>query len=142
MNRWKTVVVSVAVCALLVSGFSFIREAMAQGAPEPGSPGDPLVTQSWVTKHVNDLTALNVVEVSAGQRLLAGAGAELILRAGQATVIDSELGGLADVTEGEDLRQGVSVPSNHLLIAPRGDGRGMAATTNIIVLVRGTYQVQ
>ena len=115
---------------------------MAQTSPEPGSPGDPLVTQSWVTKHVDDRTALEVVEVDAGQRLLGGAGTELILRAGRATIIDSDLGGLADVTQGEDLRSGVSVPSNHLLIVPRSDGRGMQATTDIIVMVRGTYTIE
>ena len=135
-------VVGVVVCTLLFSGAWLINEVLAQTSPEPGSPGDPLVTQSWVTKYVDELTALEVVEVDAGQRLLGGAGTEFILRAGQATIIDSELGGLADVTAGGDLGLGVSVPRNHLLIVPRSDGRGMQATSDIIVMVRGSYSVE
>lgn len=129
------------VLALAGGGFWLGRGAGAQ-PPEPGSPGDPLVTVSWVTQFVDGKTALVVVEVPAGLRLIAEAGTELILRSGQATAIDSQLGGLANVTAGVDLRMGERVPANHLLIVPRGDGRGLLAVTDIIVLARGGHRVE
>ena len=85
---------------------------------------------------------MKVVELSAGQKLVAGAGTEIIVRAGNAVVIDSDLGGLCDVTAGKDLREGENAPANHLLIVPRDDGRGVQAVSAAIVMVRGTYTVE
>ncbi|MDK2918509.1 MAG: hypothetical protein PWQ37_1242 [Candidatus Petromonas sp.] len=83
-----------------------------------------------------------VVTVPANKKLILGASSELILRAGKATVIDSKLGGLADVTAGADLKYGENVPQNHLLIVPRNDGRGAAAVTESIFMVKGGYTIQ
>lgn len=110
----------------------------AADTPLPGSEQDPLVTRSYIEERLR----LNVVELNAGRRLIAGAGTELILRSGNATVVDSESGGLSDVTDGVDLRKGAQVPRNHLLIAPRDDGRGFKAENQVIVLVRGDYRIE
>jgi hypothetical protein len=104
----------------------------------PGSEQDPLVSRSYVDGKLR----IAVVEVPAGTKLIGSAGTEIIVRSGSATAIDTELGGLSDVTAGKDLRQGVEAPPNHLLIVPRNDGRGIQAVTSLFVLVRGNYRLQ
>jgi len=141
MNKVRTGLAILLSAGLLLGiGFWHGRTVGAQ-LPEPGSPGDPLVTLSWVTEHVATRTALVVVDLPAGARLIGEAGTELVLRSGQATAIDSLLGGLANVTRGVDLRMGEAVPANHLLIVPRGDGRGLFAVTPLVVMVRGGHRV-
>lgn len=85
--------------------------------------------------------ALAVVTVEPGQRLVGSAGGELVLRTGEAAVVAGSGGGLADLTAGEDLAHGRAVPHNHLLLVPRGDGRGLDAVSTVIVLVRGGYSL-
>jgi hypothetical protein len=128
---------------------------------EPGSNDDPLVTLSFVEQRVEQLkfyidekiaaltpatgaadNNLVVVELKAGERLIAAQGTEIILRGGKALVIDNPLGGLADVTAAKDLRMNQVVPPNHLLIVPRDDGRGVKAENNVILIVRGAYRVE
>lgn len=91
-----------------------------------------------------------VVEATNNQRLLCGASAEVILRAGSATVIaGSEGDGLANLTTGEDLRAGSDVPlQNHLLVS-RDDGRGLLITSDdpendvdAYILVKGDYRLE
>lgn len=84
---------------------------------------------------------LVVVEINAGEKIIAGAGAELILRGGKATVVGSELGGLTNVTMGKDFVSGMEVVPNNLLIVPRDDGRGVYTDSYAIFMVRGTYEV-
>jgi hypothetical protein len=86
-------------------------------------------------------SALEVVEIKTGESLIAGAGTEIILRSGKVNAIASSLGGLSDVTKAGDIKHGVAVESNHLLIIPRNDGRGVLAVTDAILLVRGEYKV-
>ena len=104
----------------------------------PGSPGDPLITRSYLEQYVT----LNVVELGAGQRLIAEAGTEIVLRSGRATAIDGPKGGLSNVTAGRDLRMGEEIPLNHLLIVPRSDGRGVLATTDVFLMVRGLFTTE
>lgn len=85
--------------------------------------------------------ALEIVEVNAGEKLLAGAGTELILRQGEATIISSELGGISDITMGREFVSGMAVVPNHLLIVPRDDGRGVYAENYALFMVRGTYKI-
>ena len=128
-----------ALALALVLSASWIGNGLAAAdAQLPGSQQDPLVTRSYVEEKLK----LNVVEMAPGKRLVAGAGTELILRSGNATVVDSESGGLSDVTDGVDLRKGTQVPRNHLLIVPRDDGRGITAQSEVIVLVRGDYRIE
>ncbi len=82
-----------------------------------------------------------VVSVKKDEKFLGDAGCEFILRQGAATVITSELGGLNDVTSGEDLKEG-AIPPNHLLIVPRDDSRGFLATKDVLIMVKGGYTIQ
>ena len=136
----------------------------------PGDSNDPIVVLSYLNDRIKALvneyklddiadlqkkvdalasnespggssSALEVVEIREGEKLIAGAGTELILRGGKAFVIGSELGGLANVTAGKDFASGTAFVSNHLMIAPRGDGRGAYTNDYAIFMVRGTYEV-
>ncbi|NLJ59090.1 MAG: hypothetical protein GX339_09630 [Tissierellia bacterium] len=105
-------------------------------------------------KKVNDLASdgsssgsghssaeLEVVELYEGDKLIAGAGTELILRGGKAFVIGSELGGISNVTAGKDFVAGMEFVANHLMIVPRDDGRGAYTDDYAIFMVRGAYEI-
>ena len=134
---------------------------------EPGASDDPLISKSYIENQLMPqikqyiesrlaevgngsgggaaaVTAdkFNVVNASAGQQIICSAGTELILRMGSASVIATEKGGIADTTDGFDLADGAFMPSNHLLIVPVSDGRGVCATTDIIVMIKGGYTVK
>ncbi|MBR4941935.1 MAG: hypothetical protein IKZ19_08055, partial [Clostridia bacterium] len=78
-----------------------------------------------------------VVQLAAGQRVIAGESCEIILRSGTATVTLSaeSLGGISDITAGVDLAAGVSVETNHLLLVPRNDGRGILITSEVAFIM-------
>jgi len=135
----------------------------------PGDTNDPIVVLSYLNdrlnalkeefkldeiplllKKVDDLsstkgsegsTRLEVVELFGGERLIAGAGTELILRGGKAYVIGSELGGISNVTAGKDFVAGMEFVANHLMIVPRDDGRGAYTDDYAIFMVRGSYEI-
>ncbi len=89
---------------------------------------------------------VTVVTVEPGQKLVAQAGTEFILRGGNAVVSLSptSAGGFSDLTGGANLGQGASVPANHLLLAARSDGRAIAPNGNVrlLVIVVGQYALQ
>lgn len=127
---------ALALMGVLVGWFG---KGFAAGDPVlPGSEQDPLVSRSYVDGRLR----MVVVEVPAGKQLIGGAGTEIIVRAGSATAIDSEQGGLADVTAGKDVKRGEPALPNHHLVIPRDDGRGIHAVTSLFVMVRGAYTVQ
>jgi len=124
---------------------------------EPGSGGDPLVTLSYVEQRMEQLqfyiddkveslpqgggNVFVVVNIKAGQRLIAKEGTEIILRTGKANAVASAGGGLSDVTAAKDIKNNAVIPANHLLIIPRDDGRGVKAITDIILMVKGNYDI-
>lgn len=125
---------------------------------ETGDGNDPLVSLSYIQNKVipeikeyidekfSSLGGGNayfeVVDFKKGDVVLCEKSTELILRMGKATIIASEKGGLADTTAGFDLANGESMPPNHLLIVPLGDGRGFIAEDNVIVMIKGNYSVK
>ena len=112
----------------------------------PGDADDPVVTKSYLDQALAGVSTkqqtFQVVSVENGQTLLCGAGTELILRMGKASVIATTQGGLADVTDGVDIANLGSAPANHLLIVPVSDGRGLSAQTDCLVMVKGEFSVQ
>lgn len=136
----------------------------------PGDTNDPIVVLSYLNDRIKALindyklddiedlqkkvdnlasstgsggsfAALEVVEIKAGEKIIAGAGTELILRGGKAFIIGSELGGITNVTAGKDFVSGMEFVANHLMIVPRGDGRGAYTNDYAIFMVRGTYEI-
>ncbi|MDD4297756.1 MAG: hypothetical protein PHC69_12520 [Ruminiclostridium sp.] len=84
-----------------------------------------------------------VVELSKGQKIILGAGSEILVRSGETTAISGELGGLADVTSAQDLTNGMRITNQHLLLSSRADGRGVfVASDKAFFLIRGSYTVE
>ena len=84
-----------------------------------------------------------VVEMQKGQMLIAGEGAEIIPRSGKFSAIEDAFGGLSDITAAKDLKDGEAVVNNHMLIAARGEGRGLKALADkSFLIIKGTYTLQ
>lgn len=111
---------------------------------------DPVISLSYLNEifmpkvetKIKETAVFTVANVKKGKTFLAKEGCEFILRGGEATVIASESGGISDVTDGVDLTEKELVPPNHHLIVPRDDGRGFKAATDVIIMVKGAYQVK
>ena len=147
----------------IVAGLCAVLILAVPVVANPGSADDPLITKSYITsvvmpeledyvkaevkKQVSggvSVTAehFEVISLSAGEKIICENGTELILRMGSATIIATQKGGLADTTAGVDLANGTQMPSNHLLIVPVADGRGVMAQNDVLVMVKGGYEKQ
>jgi len=133
-------VVSVIVIVITLFGLTVVA---AGAVSNPGSEEDPVVTKSYVDAQIAQIkgtggTSLDIykpVSLSAGQQLIGNEGTEIILRSGEATAIDNGANGVSDITGAKDLMTGYWVYQNHLILIPRSDGRGITATTDIVVLI-------
>ncbi len=134
LNRIKATVVFL----LLAMALFLVYTAFAGTESEPGGSGDPLVSQSYVDQYVQ----WNVVELNQGQVLKGQAGLELIVRRGQALVVDPVGNGIPDLTSGTDISAGSAVPVNHLMLIPREDGRGVKATSPVVAMYRGGVNIR
>ena len=147
------------IAALVLCAASIFMVVLA----EPGDTDDPLISKAYIDNVVipqlkeyvdnkisqvstgggtQSAESFKVVNMTAGQKMICNAGAELILRMGKAEIIASEKGGIADTTAGFDLANGTAMPSNHLLIVPVADGRGITAQNDVIVMVKGGYEIK
>ncbi len=142
-------IVCLSLLLAFAAGIYTARSASGSTVPEPGSAGDPLVSVSYLNEQLaaHAGSVYTVVNLNEGQFLQAGAGTEIILRAGNAEAVGNQLGdGISNVTSGQNLAGGAKVPLNHLLIVPRDDGRGVKALAYggrpIIFMVRGEYTIK
>ena len=113
------------------------------GASDVGAAAglfDPAGTAS--AGYANSSDRFNAVEVFANQRVMLGAGAEIVLRTGKALAIRGEYGGLVDLISGKDLDAGENVPQNHLILSPRGDNRGIKVSEDAWLLIKGQYELR
>lgn len=105
-----------------------------------------------LTKSVEDIKGTNTdlsdteeafvpVQLSKGQKLIGGEGAEIIFRSGKAVVYTTTQG-VIDVSSGKDLENGAEILPNHLLIVGRNDGRGALALTESWFIVKGDYRIE
>lgn len=84
-----------------------------------------------------------VVEMQKNQILIAGEGAEIIPRSGKFSAVEDAYGGLSDITSAKDLKNDEAVVNNHMLIAARGEGRGLKALADkSFLIIKGTYTLQ
>lgn len=137
-------------------------------AASPGTDGDPLVTLGYVEKRFEEFNAYMtlkieeavsgnttqspntsnesnkfiVVHVNQGDIIYLGESAEFILRSGEGLAIQSDNGGLSDLTSGVDIKGNEAIPLNHQLLIPRDDGRGVMFTTEAYTMVKGSYTVE
>lgn len=133
---------------------------VANGA-NPGSSTDPLVTQSYVENRIKALNAsideklssfeggssesgmnFKVLEVKKGQIIHLEENSLFILRAGVASGIAGQGGGLSDLTTGLDISTGQTIELNHLLLIPKSDGRGVKMDYDGWVMISGGYSIQ
>lgn len=105
------------------------------GDVERPSPGDPV----YITPQA---PTFEVVVVKPGKKLLTGSGTEFILRSGNAKALEGTGGGLSNLTTGRNLSAGETIPRDNLFLSPRDDGRGVAASSETIFLVRGCYKIE
>ncbi len=120
---------------IMVTGMSLV---VAFGDTSvPGSPEDPVVTKSYVDSKLS----YAVLRLQPGQRLIGGEGTEIIVRSGEVKAIDNGKDGVSDITGGQDLKSGAVCKTNHLLLIPRSDGRGVVASTEAYIMIRGTYKL-
>lgn len=130
----------------LITGLVIVAICTVAVLAGTGSEDDPLISKSYLdTVFLNTVKtemSFSVVSLSAGQQIVGDAGCEMILRQGKATIFSTEKGGISDVTLGGDHPNGSDMPANHLLIVPVGDGRGITAQTDVLVMVKGKYAVK
>jgi len=136
----------------------FASQAWADVAGAPGVPGsvdDPVVTKSYVDQKIQQALgggggggkSLVVEELKPGQTLYGFEGTEFIVRTGQVVAVSGVNGdGLTDITAGVDLKSGVTVGHNHLLLIARSDSRGLRVAPNsqgkAFIMIRGQYQIK
>lgn len=88
-------------------------------------------------------TRFEVVEMKKNQILIAGEGAEIIPRSGKFSAIAGANGNLSDISAAKDLKSGEAAALNHMLIASRGDGRGIKALVDkSFLIIKGTYTLK
>ena len=78
--------------------------------------------------------------VPAGSVLIADAGVEFILRGGRAYVIAGP-NGIVDATAGRDIANGQRVSSNHLMLVPATDGRGLSFASDSWLMIKGGFTI-
>jgi len=138
--------------AMALMIFSVFALAVRADVGDPGSESDPIVTKSYVEKLILNMkqyvdsktggsASLEVVNLNEGERIVGEGGTEIILRSGQAAIVDSIGGGISDLTAGKDLKKDEKAPQNHLLLVPRDDGRGLAAESDVVLMVRGNFTI-
>ncbi len=130
----------------LITGLVIVAICTVAVLANTGSQEDPLISKSYLDNvflnTVKTEMSFSVVSLKEGQQLVGDAGCEMILRQGKATIFSTEKGGISDVTLGGDHPSGSDMPANHLLIVPVGDGRGITAQTDVLVMVKGKYAVK
>ncbi|MBU5440962.1 hypothetical protein [Paenibacillus sp. MSJ-34] len=173
-NKFFLIATVLGVGILAGSVLSTSADGVASGG-SPGSADDPVVTKSYVDQQIQKALngglpvsnngnegqgsesgqtgdagqsaskELQIVDVKVGEKLIAKAGTEFIVRAGKAVVHSPDENGISDLTDGKDIKNGQAVTNNHLLLFPR-DGRGVmpdpGQKNGLTVMVRGNYEIQ
>lgn len=157
MKTYKLKKQGIALIAVLALCLTATIAIAVAASAEAGSADDPLVSKSYVDGKIAEVKQSNAagttqsggaastykpISLEEGQTLLGKEGTEIILRSGEATAIDNGSNGISDLTEGIDLWTGNEVKTNHQLLVPRADGRGIKAKTIIWVMVRGGYEIK
>ncbi len=146
--------------AIIATGVTFANQA--------GSSDDPLVAKSYVDdqisqvlKVINNTIGSNTssgsssntnvkisggsfkpVLVEVGQTIYGKEGTEIILRSGKGNAVVPGAEGIANITNGLEVKNKNTVNKNQLLIIPRDDGRGIKVTEKAWFLVKGDYEIK
>lgn len=86
-----------------------------------------------------------VVKLPAGKIMLGDSSTEIIVRTkngATAYIEKTASGGLSNLISGKDLKNGETIPDNQLLLVPNGDGRGIKASKDSYVMIKGKYTIK
>lgn len=89
-----------------------------------------------------DSSKYTPVFAKVGQVVYGSEGTELILRSGKGNILIDGVAGIVDATSGIELNNGAKVPSNHILLIPRADGRGIKMTEDGWFMIKGEYEIK
>ena len=92
-----------------------------------------------------DNSKYDVVYAVRGQIVRATEAGDYMLRSGTAyALVPANAGGsISDYTTGTDILHGENIPLNHMLLIPRGDGRGLVVVSDeAYIMVRGGYTIE
>lgn len=146
--------------AIIATGVTFANQA--------GSSDDPLVAKSYVDDQINQVlkvinntigsdtssgsssntnmqisgSSFKPVLVEVGQTIYGKEGTEIILRSGKGNAVVPGAEGIANITNGLEVKNKNTVNKNQLLIIPRDDGRGIKVTEKAWFLVKGDYEIK
>ncbi len=127
-----------------------------------GSEEDPLISLSYLEKRLSELKIellekeveqaeiektvehFEALTFETGTIVLLGDSAELIVRTGDAILVDPMHNTIPDLTSGTAVKAGENLPLDHLLLNPRADGRGFMVVGEVEfwVMIKGDYQIQ
>lgn len=85
-----------------------------------------------------------VLHVMKGTVVNASAACDIMLRAGEALAVvpATAQGNLSDYTAGCEITHGQPIPADHMILIPRGDGRGVLVTSaEAYIMIRGEYTI-
>lgn len=94
-----------------------------------------------VVEKADPVSLFTPVQLKSGQKIIGEEGTEVILRTGKAKAYSKVEDGLVNITTGVDLKNGQEVKFNHLVIIPREDGRGLLASADCWLMVKGEFQI-
>ena len=110
---------------------------------------EPEVTTEFPEGTVNTGSKYEVVNLKAGETIFASVySCEVIVRSGSTKVVSPftvkwEEQGVSDTTDGVEIYNDGAVPTNHTIIIPRDDGRGITANEGgAWIMVRGDYIIK
>ena len=137
----------IGILILLLVGTGIFRFGMIAGAAsgEPGSSGDPLITQSYLELRLREMSGgdssqngFQKVNIAKGKSLYLNEGTECIIYSGEATVLGSK--GLINTTSGALAKKSSSVKLYHQYVSP-SNASGMKTMANAIIYVKGSYSI-
>ncbi len=108
-------------------------------------------TEAKLTATQNELASLKesmvfkVIKLPAGKIMLGNSSTEIIVRTkngATAYLEKTASGGLSNLISGKDLKNGEVIPDNQLMLVPNGDGRGIKASKDSYIMVKGTYTIK
>lgn len=94
---------------------------------------------------VKDSIQFKVVKLSSGKIMLCESSTEIIVRTkggAKAYIEKTASGGLSNLISGKDHKNGEVIPDNQLLLVPNGDGRGIKASKDSYIMVKGKYTIK
>ncbi len=137
----------VGILILLLAGTGIFRFGMIAGAAsqEPGSAGDPLITQSYLEQRLREVSGgdalqsgFQKVNMVKGKSLYLNEGAECIVYSGETAVLGSK--GLINTTSGVLAKKSSTVKLYHQYVSP-SSASGIKAMANSIIYVKGSYSI-